>query len=118
MSDFTKSELQDIINLSIDFKKNRRNPSYQYNNVFSGKHLVMIFEKNSLRTRLSFDIAIKELGGHSSILNKSDIHLGEKETIEDTVKVISRMADMLMIRAYSHDMLIKAAKNATIPVIN
>ena len=78
----------------------------------------MLFEKKSLRTRLSFEIAMKELGGDAIFLNKDDIHLGEKETIEDTARVISRMADVAMIRCFLHKTLTDFAKASTIPVIN
>jgi ornithine carbamoyltransferase len=114
---FTKSELEMLINLSIDLHKTRG--KCRYKNAFSQKTLVMLFEKNSLRTRLSFDIGFKELGGGTITLNKNDIHLGEKETVADTSKVISLMGHMVMVRCYDHNKtLLDFAKNSSIPVIN
>ena len=80
--------------------------------------LVMIFEKPSTRTRVSFDIAMRQLGGQTIMLNQNDLQLGRGESIEDTARVLSRYADAIMIRANSHQTLVDLAKHATIPVIN
>ncbi|MCF8506778.1 MAG: ornithine carbamoyltransferase [Caulobacter sp.] len=80
--------------------------------------LAMIFEKNSTRTRFSFDAAIRQLGGHGIISTSSDMQLGRGESIEDTAKVLSRMVDAVMIRANRHEDVELFAQNATIPVIN
>lgn len=80
--------------------------------------LVMIFEKPSTRTRVSFDIAMRQLGGQTIMLNQSDLQLGRGESIADTARVLSRYADAIMIRANSHETLSGIAKNATVPVIN
>jgi ornithine carbamoyltransferase len=80
--------------------------------------LVMIFEKPSTRTRVSFDVAMRQLGGNTIILNHSDLQLGRGESISDTARVLSRYADAIMIRANSHDSLVELADNSTIPVIN
>lgn len=80
--------------------------------------LVMIFEKPSTRTRVSFDIAMRQLGGQSIVLNQGDLQLGRGESIADTARVLSRYADAIMIRANSHKTLVELAKHATIPVIN
>ena len=80
--------------------------------------LVMIFEKPSTRTRVSFDIAMRQLGGQTIALNHTDLQLGRGETIADTARVLSRYADAIMIRANRHDTLTELAANATIPVIN
>jgi ornithine carbamoyltransferase len=84
----------------------------------AGRTLAMIFEKNSTRTRFSFDAAIRQLGGASIISTASDMQLGRGETIEDTAKVLSRMVDAIMIRANRHEDVERLAQNATIPVIN
>ena len=83
-----------------------------------GRTLAMIFEKNSTRTRFSFDAAIRQLGGAGIISTSSDMQLGRGETIEDTAKVLSRMVDAVMIRANRHEDVELFAQNATIPVIN
>ena len=80
--------------------------------------LLMIFEKPSTRTRVSFDIAMRQLGGQTIALNHTDMQLGRGETIADTARVLSRYADAVMIRANKHSTLLELADNATIPVIN
>ena len=80
--------------------------------------LAMIFEKNSTRTRFSFDAAIRQLGGASIIANSGDMQLGRGESIEDTARVLSRMVDAVMIRANSHEDVTRFAQAASIPVIN
>jgi ornithine carbamoyltransferase len=80
--------------------------------------LAMIFEKNSTRTRFSFDAAIRQLGGSGIISTSADMQLGRGETIEDTARVLSRMVDAVMIRANHHEDVELFAQNATIPVIN
>lgn len=80
--------------------------------------LVMVFEKPSTRTRVSFDIAMRQLGGSALSLNHTDLQLGRGESVADTARVISRYADGIMIRANSHATLVELAAHATIPVIN
>lgn len=80
--------------------------------------LVLIFEKPSTRTRVSFDVAMRQLGGGTITLNNSDLQLGRGESVADTARVLSRYADAIMIRANSHEALVDLAKHATIPVIN
>jgi ornithine carbamoyltransferase len=80
--------------------------------------LAMIFQKNSTRTRFSFDAAMRQLGGQAIISTASDMQLGRGEPIEDTAKVLSRMVDAIMIRANEHDDVLRLARASTIPVIN
>ena len=80
--------------------------------------LLMIFEKPSTRTRVSFDVAMRQLGGQAIVLNSSDLQLGRGETIADTAKVLSRYGDAIMVRASSHNTLRELAENSEIPVIN
>jgi ornithine carbamoyltransferase len=84
----------------------------------AGRTLAMIFEKNSTRTRFSFDAAIRQLGGASIISTANDMQLGRGEPIEDTAKVLSRMVDAIMIRANRHEDVERLSQNASIPVIN
>jgi ornithine carbamoyltransferase len=84
----------------------------------AGRTLAMIFQKNSTRTRFSFDAGIRQLGGASIIATATDMQLGRGETIEDTAKVLSRMVDAVMIRAVSHAEVEAFAASATVPVIN
>jgi ornithine carbamoyltransferase len=84
----------------------------------AGRTLAMIFEKNSTRTRFSFDAAIRQLGGASIIANAADMQLGRGEPIEDTARVLSRMVDAVMIRANRHEDVERFAQAASVPVIN
>lgn len=84
----------------------------------SGRTVAMIFEKNSTRTRFSFDAAIRQLGGASIIANAADMQLGRGEPIEDTARVLSRMVDAVMIRANRHEDVERFAQYASVPVIN
>ena len=80
--------------------------------------LAMIFQKNSTRTRVSFEIAMTQLGGHAVVLSAADTQLGRGETVEDTARVLSRMVDCIMLRANRHDDLLNFARAADVPVIN
>ena len=82
------------------------------------KQVVLIFEKPSLRTRISFEIGINQLGGNSYLLNEKEMKLGERETIEDTARVLERYADMVVIRCFGHNQLVKYASVSNIPVVN
>ncbi|MEM1513677.1 MAG: ornithine carbamoyltransferase [Candidatus Thermoplasmatota archaeon] len=107
-----KNDLEKIINDAIEIKK------YGCKRIMEGKIMAMIFEKSSTRTRVSFDVAVKKLGGHSIFLSKNDIQLGRGETIEDTAKVLSKYVDIIAYRAYSHENMKELARHASVPVIN
>ncbi len=80
--------------------------------------LVMIFEKPSTRTRVSFDVAMRQLGGQTIMLNHTDLQLGRGESIADTARVLSRYVDAIMLRTNSHETLMEFAEHATVPLIN
>ncbi len=84
----------------------------------AGHSLAMIFEKPSTRTRFSFDIGMRQLGGETLVFNSGDMQIGRGESIPDTARVISRMVDSIMIRTFGHDRLLDLAEHASIPVIN
>jgi ornithine carbamoyltransferase len=84
----------------------------------AGKVLAMIFDKPSTRTRVSFDVGMRQLGGETLIIESSNSQLGRGETIADTARVLSRFVDAIMIRTTEHDRLVELAKYATVPVIN
>ncbi|WP_027132852.1 ornithine carbamoyltransferase [Geminicoccus roseus] len=84
----------------------------------AGRSLAMIFEKPSTRTRVSFEVAVRQLGGHPVILSSKEMQLGRGETVADTAKVLSRYVDAIMIRTDSHEKLLELAHHATVPVIN
>lgn len=83
-----------------------------------GHALAMIFEKSSTRTRVSFDMGMRQLGGQTLVMSAGDMQLGRGETVEDTAKVLSRFVDAVMIRANNHEDVLNFADAATIPVIN
>lgn len=86
--------------------------------VLAGKVLVMIFEKSSTRTRVSFEVAMRQLGGHAIFLSASDTQIGRGEPPQDSARVLSTMCDAVMFRASSHDSLVEFSDYATVPVIN
>jgi ornithine carbamoyltransferase len=88
------------------------------NHCLDGEMIGLIFEKPSTRTRISFDVGIRQMGGKSMVLTGAEMQLGRGETVADTARVLSRYLDMIMIRTFSADILHELADNATIPVIN
>lgn len=107
-----KNDLEKIIDNAIEMKKGN------YEKFMKDKTMAMIFEKASTRTRVSFEVAMHKLGGHTIFLSKNDIQLGRGETIEDTARVLSRYVDVIMYRAFDHENVKELAKHASIPVIN
>jgi len=100
-------------------RKDLNKSATDFDQPFAGKSMIMIFEKPSTRTRISFDIATKQLGGSSIILNPDVIHYGKgDESIKDTAKVLSEYADIIMMRTALHKNLVEFAKHSEIPVIN
>ncbi|GMQ45546.1 ornithine carbamoyltransferase [Vibrio sp. 10N] len=114
--DFSKQELTDILELMAMLKEARRDNAVPQ--LFKNKTIAMIFEQPSTRTRVSFEAAATLLGGHAQFLSPKDIHLGAKESLEDTGRVLSRMVDIMMARVDSHDTVAGLAKSSTVPVIN
>ncbi|MGB3486631.1 MAG: ornithine carbamoyltransferase, partial [Xanthobacteraceae bacterium] len=84
----------------------------------AGKTLAMIFDKPSTRTRVSFDVGMRQLGGETIMLTGAEMQLGRGETIADTARVLSRYVDAIMIRILNHEALLELAAHATVPVIN
>ena len=113
ISDLSRDEILQIINAAIDNKINKK----QSTNA-KDKTLAMIFEKSSTRTRISFELAIKQLGGLSIMLDKDHLHLGKRETLADTAKTLSQYADIIMMRSNSHSTLENLTKYSSVPVIN
>ena len=112
LKDLSRDQLLDIISLSIEWKN-------QYHSKFMlDKHVVLIFEKPSLRTRISFEVGINQLGGTTYLLNEKEMQLGERETIEDTARVLERYADMIVIRCFGHSQIKKFSEISNLPVIN
>ena len=122
ISDLSSKELRSIIEEAKSRKLNRKNlnkSSPDEDRPFEGKSMAMIFEKPSTRTRMSFDIAVKQLGGSSIILNPDGIHYGKgDETLKDTAKVLTEYVDIVMLRTSSHKNLEEFGKHLDIPIIN
>ena len=110
--DCSPSELQHILQRAIELK------AQPIGNLFEGKVLAMIFEKASTRTRISFESGMAQMGGHAIFLSPRDTQLGRGEPIEDSARVISSMADAIMIRTFEHDKIKKFAEYSSVPVIN
>jgi ornithine carbamoyltransferase len=119
ISDLDSMSLRKIIDAAHAMKKaGKRVPKELRPKGIEDLVLAMIFEKPSTRTRVSFDIAMRQLGGGALTLNHTDLQLGRGESVADTARVLSRYADGIMIRANAHATLMELAKYATIPVIN
>jgi len=109
-----KDDMPQLIDLAIKLKKER----YQHEDTLKGKTLAMIFEKPSTRTRISFGVAISELGGNPLYIASSEMQLGRGETVEDTAKVLSRMVHGIMYRAFDYKIMDELGLHATVPVIS
>jgi ornithine carbamoyltransferase len=112
--DFTPQRIRQFLHVAVQLKAYPR----AYCNALKGKTLAMIFEKPSLRTRVSFDVGIEELGGHPLYLSPAEINLGKRESVYDVAKNLERMVDAIMIRTFAHDVVVELARQANIPVIN
>jgi ornithine carbamoyltransferase len=115
------SDLRSILNSAHAMKAKRKGVSKgtkEEGLPLAGKSLALIFERPSTRTRVSFEMAMKQLGGEVIVLNSGDMQLGRGETIADTARVLSRYVDGIMLRAALHDNLSRLANAATVPVIN
>jgi len=110
------AELQAILDLAVILKRERRDGVLRTS--LAGKSLAMIFEKPSTRTRVSFEVAMRELGGHALVLQKQDLQLGRGETVADTAQVLSRYVHAMMLRANYHTTLEELAEYSAVPVIN
>jgi ornithine carbamoyltransferase len=113
-----RATLEHILSFAHEMKRDLARGSPRHGRLAVGKTLVMMFEKPSTRTRVSFDVAMRKLGGESIVLNSMDMQLGRGETVADTARVLSRYVDLLMLRSTSHERLEQLAQHADIPVIN
>lgn len=116
LSDLDAGEVRALLEKATALKQQRS--SGQTGNTLAGKKLAMIFEKNSTRTRVSFEVGMIELGGHALFLSGNELQLGRGETVGDTAKVLSRYVDAILLRCHDHAKLVELSKNATVPVIN
>jgi ornithine carbamoyltransferase len=116
LTDFERFELRQVLDTAHDLKrKQKRGEPHE---LLKGKSMAMIFMKSSTRTRVSFEVGMTQLGGHSLFLQPSGTQLGRGETIGDTALVLSRYCDVIMARVFGHDEVTELAKYSTVPVIN
>ena len=116
LNDLNIDELSYLFKRAAIIKANYK--SYKKTWTLDDRTLVMIFEKASTRTRLSFEAGMNQMGGSAVYLNTRDSQLGRGESVEDAAQVISRMSDVVMIRTYEQDIIERFAKNSRVPVIN
>lgn len=114
--DLSRDEIINILNVGDQMKYNQKHGIAH--NYLQGKTLAMIFEKNSTRTRVSFEAGIFHLGGHAIFLSSKESQIGRGEPVEDTARVLARYCDAIMIRTYSQELVETLAKYSDVPVIN
>jgi ornithine carbamoyltransferase len=112
--DLTSAQQASIIARAVHVKKDRREHAL----TLEGRSVAMIFEKPSTRTRVSFEVAVSELGGHPLVLKPDEVQLGRGETIPDTARILSRFCDAIVIRTFAQHRLTALAEAASIPVVN
>ncbi len=121
LNELPTKELRNMLAAGVAMKAKLKAQKAQGGTVarpLEGKTLAMIFEKPSTRTRVSFDVGMRQLGGEAIMLTGAEMQLGRGETIADTARVLSRFVDAIMIRILNHEALLELAAYATVPVIN
>ncbi len=114
LRDFTPQQIRYLLGLACQIKA----APERYSQALHGKTLAMIFEKPSLRTRVTFDVGIQQLGGFSLYLSPAEINLGKRESVYDVARNLERMVQGIMIRTFAHDIVERMAEYASVPVIN
>jgi len=114
LRDFSPAEVKHFLDLACQVKAN---PS-RFARALEGRTLAMIFEKPSLRTRVTFDVGMEQLGGHSIYLSPAEISLGKRESVHDVARNLERMVQGIMIRTFAHEIVEQMAEHARVPVIN
>ncbi|MFH1642156.1 MAG: ornithine carbamoyltransferase [Nanoarchaeota archaeon] len=114
LKDLSKKDILSLIDKSLDIKKNPNN----YKNKLVGKSMLMIFEKPSLRTRVSFEVAMTQMGGHAIYGDVGTLPLGDKESVPDTAKTASRYCNIIIARVFDHNDIVELGKYSDVPVIN
>ncbi|WP_298964843.1 ornithine carbamoyltransferase [uncultured Methylobacterium sp.] len=118
LADFSPAQLRTVLDACADIKRQRRKGEPAAERPLAGKFLAMVFDRPSTRTRVSFDVAMRELGGETLMLTGKEMQLGRGETVADTARVLSRYVDAIMIRILDHGMMLELAEHAEVPVIN
>ncbi len=114
--DWTSEEIRNNIDLAVELKQQTKEG--QCPQLLQRKTFGLFFHKPSLRTRLSFEVGIAQLGGASMVLSEKDFKIGERETVSDVARVMSRFVDGILIRTFSHQLVLDLAEHATVPVVN
>ncbi len=114
IADWSASDLRKLLRLSADMKTHPK----KYKDSLRGKSVALIFEKQSLRTHVTFDVGINQLGGHSVYLTQSDINLGKRESVHDVSKNLERWMDAVVVRTYVHQSCVDMGNYMKIPVVN
>ncbi len=114
LRDFSPGDIRHFLHVACEVKANPQ----AYSQALKGKTLALIFEKPSLRTRVTFDVGIEELGGHPIYLSPAEISLGKRESVHDVAKNLERMVHGIMIRTFAHEIVEQMAQWASVPVIN
>ncbi len=112
ITDFTPDDINNLVSSAVEMKQGKNKA------LLKDKTLALIFEKPSLRTRVSFDVAMYQLGGHSIYLSPAEVGMGTREPIEDTARVLSRYVDGIVARTFAQRTVVMLAKHASVPVIN
>ena len=112
ISDLSSEDIRLLISDAVDMK------AAGWSSVLSGKTLALLFEKPSLRTRVSFEVAMRQLGGQTIYLSPAEVGLGERESVSDVARVLSRYVDAIAARTFSHQTLDTLAGYSSVPVIN
>jgi ornithine carbamoyltransferase len=116
VANLEREDIDELFALTAEMKKSSKRGATDL--CLAGKTLGMIFEKSSMRTRVSFEVAMTQMGGHAIYLTQHDINLGERESIKDVSKVLSRFIDCIAIRTYDHKTVTELADSSSVPVIN
>lgn len=114
--DLTADEVREILRISLELKAKTK--AYESHDLLEGQTMAMIFEKPSLRTRVTFEVGMRHLGGHAIYLAPSDIGLGKRESVKDVAQCLSRWCDLIMARTFAQSTVDGLAEHAYIPVIN
>src|SRR5688500_4005861 len=117
IADYTPQELEQLLDLAASLKKEWQSPSGNKPRL-KGKVLAMVFQKPSLRTRVSFDMAMRHLGGDALYLSPEEVGLGKRESVADIARVLSGYVHGIMARVFNHDHILELANWASVPVIN
>jgi ornithine carbamoyltransferase len=116
LGEFSPEEFSALLNLAEDFRLERK--SSRFHHQLPGSSLALIFEKPSTRTRVSFEVAMFELGGHAIVLNSENMQISRGESVEDTARVLSEYCDAIAARVYAHETLVEMSDAASVPVVN